>query len=432
MMGATAAAPGASRRPTKIPWWSVLLMIVVFYPPTLKPFAWLPGPAPWERDIAESVAEGSAMRQIQMTLLGLVAIGLLAFRRTDRSARVAPNIIGWLLVVLAMLILASVLWSDEPALSFRRLVALGMVGLAAFAYRRMPGEEFLRLVFFTTLAALAFGLAREVVRGTFTPWDPNYRFKGTLPHPNVQGWTCALAVLSGLSLVHSLRRSRLAAALVFPLACLLLTRSRTSLAAFLGAALFYAFLSLLRTRPIALIGSLCLAAMVVASVVWIGQRSPVAEEAIQLGRQDSDLATLQGRTEVWEEVLLFARERPWLGYGYDVFWSRDRIEDFSRIFRWAPSNAHSLYLDILLGIGGVGLVIFVCLLGIGIGRASRVAFKSGNTADLFTATLLAFCALHGFLETTLIGPCFLTFLYMTALVRLGFPSSAPVRRFHAG
>ena len=428
MTGETAAAPGARRRPTKVPWWSVLLMIVVFYPPMLKPFALLTGQAPWEREFTESVAEGSAMRQLQITLLGVVGIGLLVSRRRDAYSWVPPNILGGLSVVLAALILVSIVWSDEPLLSTRRLVALAMLGLAALAYRRMPGEEFLRLVFFTTLAALAFGLARELVRGTFHPWDPSYRFKGTLPHPNVQGWTCALAVLSGLSIVHGLRRWRWAVALLLPLACLLLTRSRTSLAAFLGAAFFYTFLSMLRTRRAAFAASLCLAGTALVSMVWIEQASSVAEDAIKLGRQDSDLATFQGRTELWQEVLVFARARPWFGYGYDVFWSRDRIEDFSRVFGWAPSNAHSLYLDMLLGIGGVGLAIFVCLLAAGIGRASSAAFHSRNVTDLFIATLLVFCVLHGFLETTLVGPSFLTFLFMTAVARLGFPAQVWNRR----
>ena len=78
-----------------------------------------------------------------------------------------------------------------------------------------------------------------------------------------------------------------------------------------------------------------------------------------------------------------------------------------------------------LGLGGIGLFIFVCILWVGIRRASRVAVESGNTADLFTATLLVFCALHGFLETTIVGPSFLTLLYMIAVVRLGFPAGAP-------
>ena len=431
MMGGTAAAPEASRRPTKIPWWSVLLMIVVFYPPMLKPFAWLTGQAPWEPGI-DHVTEGSAMRQLQFTLLGLVALFRLAFRRTGQSVRVPPNILGWLFASFAVLMVSSVLWSDERMLTVRRVVALAMLGLAAFAYRSMPGERYLRLVFFTALAAMVFGLAREGARGTFQPWDSDYRFRGTLPHANMLGWTCALAFLSGLSIVHALRRWKLALGLVFPLACLFLTRSRTSVAALIGAVLFYAFLSLLRTRPVVLLASLCLAATAALSVIWIGQASTGVEEAIKLGREDSELATFQGRTEVWKEALIYVRARPWFGYGHDSFWSAQRIQEFTAALGWRIPNAHSNYLDMLLSLGIIGLVVFVCLLGIGIARASTIAIGSGSPTDLFTATLLVFCALHGFLETTLVAPCFLTFLYMTAVVRLGFPADAPVGGIRAG
>jgi len=426
MIGETAAASGAGRRSTGIPWWSVLLMIVVFYPPVLKPFAWLTGQAPWERGLTENVTEGSAMRQVQLALLGLVAIGRLGFRRKDQPVRAGPNVLGWLLIAFAALALASVLWSDERMLSVRRLVALAMVGLAAFAFRRMPGEEFLRLVFFTTFAALAFGLAREVAAGRFQPWDPTYRFQGMYSNANTFGWTCVLVLLSGFPLVRGLRRWWPRVVLVIPLACLLLTRSRTALAAFLGAALFYAFLSLLRTRPAAFVASLFLAATATVSVLWIGQTSSWLEDSIKLGRQESGMATFQGRTYIWEEARVFVRARPWLGYGYDVFWSADRMEEFARILGWRNQNGHSNYVDVLLGLGYIGLFAFVSLLGIGIWRACRVAVGSGNPADLFTATLLVFCALHGFLETTLVSPCFLTLLYMTAVVRLGFPADPPV------
>jgi O-antigen ligase len=407
-------------------------MIMVFYPPLNRPFAWLSGQKTWERSLTESVTEGNARRQILFTLLGLVAVGRLAFRRKTPPDRVVPNLLGWLFTLFAILTLASALWSDEPMLTVRRLVALAIVGLAAFAYRRDSGDAFLRLVFFTTLAALVYGLVREVARGTFHPWDPDYRFMGTLLSPNMQGWTCALAVLSGLALVHGLRRWRLAAALVIPLACLVLTRSRTSLAALFGATLFYAFLFLLRKLPSVLVASLCLAATAVVSVVWIGQTSPRAEDAFTLGRQGTDLATLQGRTEVWEKALVYVRARPWLGYGHDSFWSMKQIEDFSADLRWTVPNAHSNYLDVLLGLGVIGLFVFVGVLGVGTWRASRVAVGSGKAADLFIAALLAFCVIHGFLETTLVVPCFLTFLCMTAVVRLGFPGDAQVRTMSAG
>jgi exopolysaccharide production protein ExoQ len=420
----------ARRRRTPVPWWSVLLMIVVFYPPAVRPFAWLTGQASWKMDLTETVAEGSAARQLQFTLLGLVAFAQLAFRREERSAPLRPNLLGWVAVVLAGLTAASLIWSDDPGLSVRRLVALGTLGLAALALRRMPGAVLLQLVFYTTLAGLTFGLAKEMAHGSFRPWDPTYRFSGTLSTPNVQGWNCALSFLAGLAIVHSRRRWKAALMLALPSACLLLTRSRTSIAALIGAALFYTFLSLLRQRRVVLVASLCLAATAGVSLIWIGQSSPMLENAVKRDRHDTGLATLQGRTDVWQDAFPYVHARPWLGYGYDVFWTPDRIEEFATNLGWRNQNGHSDYLDILLGLGYIGLCVFVCLLAMGIIRACRAAIESGSTTDLFFSALLVFCALHGLLETTLVGPSFLTLIYMTAIVRFGFsakrsPESRP-------
>lgn len=428
MMGERSSAPPATRRAPIVPWWSVVLMVIVFCPPMQRPFAFLSGEAsPWNRDFVEVVAEGGPMRKFQLALLGLVGLGLLVFRRTGKPGQVAPNALGWLFGAFAGLALASVMWSGEPALTFRRIIAITMVVLAAFAYRKMSGDEALRLVFFTTLAGLLFGFSREALLGRFRPWDPTYRFTGTLPHPNLQGLNCALVVLSGLAMVHAARRWKLALALIGPFAFLLLTRSRTSLAALLGAAVFYALLALLRGRPLALAASLCLAATMTVSAVWIGQSTRLLDSAIRLGRTEASLSTFEGRTDIWQEARAYIRARPWLGYGYDSFWSPKRIEEISESLGWTVPNAHSDYLDVLLGLGGIGLAVFVSVLGTGIQRASSAAARSRNAYDLFTAALLAFCILHGILETTIVGPSFLTLLYMIAVTRLGFPDRAPAR-----
>jgi exopolysaccharide production protein ExoQ len=404
-------------------------MVIVFYPPMRRPFAILTGEsAPWNKGFTETVAQGGPERELQLGLLGVVGIALIVARRKRRPVPIAPNGLGWLCGLFAGLAVASVLWSDDTAFTLRRVVAIAMVALAAFAYRRMAAEEVLRLVFCTTLAGIGFGLLKELAHGAFRPWDPTYRFTGTLPHPNLQGLNCALALLSGLALANAVRRWKLALVLAFPFACLLLTRSRTSLAAFFGAALFYVFLSMLRGRPLALAASLGLAATVTVSIVWVGQSSPLLEDTIKLGREHSGLSTFEGRTNIWQEAGPYIGARPWLGYGYDSFWSPDTIEDFSSALHWTIPNAHSDYLDMLLGLGGVGLCAFVLILGIGIWRASNLAVRSRHPFDLFSATLLVFCALHGFLETVIVGPAFLTFLYMTTVARLGFPDRAPVRR----
>jgi exopolysaccharide production protein ExoQ len=306
-----------------------------------------------------------------------------------------------------------------------------MVALGAFACSRMSAEQILRLTFVTTLGYVAVGLATEGVLGTFRPWEPGYRFAGTL-HPNIQGMNCALVLLSGVSLAHASPRWRPALTVVLPLALilLLLTRSRTSLAALLLALLFYALLSPLRRRRLLLAASLCLAGSFFSFAGLVGQGSAALRETIQLGRVDSDPRTLTGRTEVWRECLTYARERPWLGYGYDGFWFPGRIEEVSEAVRWPITHGHSAYVEVLLGLGCIGLAAFVCILAMGMWRASRIALETRSTAELFAPALLVFCAVQGLLEPTIVTASFLTFFYLTILARLGFREGPKVCRVY--
>jgi len=426
MTGMPLASEGA-RRPATTPWGAVLLVAVVFLIVEHSIFASAStGPLASMQDYSATVTAGSGVRPVALIILALGAIGSIPHRNRRGLVRAAPNVLGWLMVGFALLALASALWSDNRMFTIRRLAAMATVAVAAVAYRRMPGDSFLRLVFLVTLGYLAAGLAREAMLGTFHPWNPGYRFSGTLS-PNIQGVNCALLFFSGLSLARARGRRRLALAFVLLLAlfCLFLARSRTALGALVVAASFYAFLSLVRARPLLLWASLCLAASVAALAILVGQGSTALPEALELGRVDSDPATLTGRTQLWEECLSYARAKPWFGYGYDGFWFPDRIMEVSKAVRWPIRHAHSVYLEVMLGLGGFGLFTYVSIFALGIWRAAKVAFATGNAADLFVAALLVYCAVQGLLEPTVVTLSLLSFLCMTALARLGFPTHLP-------
>ena len=59
-------------------------------------------------------------------------------------------------------------------------------------------------------------------------------------------------------------------------------------------------------------------------IVW-SERSDF-RELLLLGRAE-DAETLSGRSLIWPEVLSFAKERLWFGYGYESFWTAGRIDE---------------------------------------------------------------------------------------------------------
>ena len=102
-------------------------------------------------------------------------------------------------------------------------------------------------------------------------------------------------------------------------------------------------------------------------------------------------STLTGRIPLWIVVTNQIVERPFLGYGYNAFWDSStysaRIDD---IFGWDAPNAHNGYLEVLLGIGLLGLILFLVgfikILMVSIKRH----FSKRNPETLFAIMFLIF------------------------------------------
>ncbi len=71
--------------------------------------------------------------------------------------------------------------------------------------------------------------------------------------------------------------------------------------------------------------------------------------------------TLSSRTEIWKQVWEAIQLKPWLGYGSAAFW--DGLQGSSKYVELAVKSkvayAHNGFLDILLGIGFIGLGLFL-------------------------------------------------------------------------
>ena len=85
---------------------------------------------------------------------------------------------------------------------------------------------------------------------------------------------------------------------------------------------------------------------------------------LAVGWQDALLAlgrdpTFTNRTRIWQLALEYIDRRPWFGYGFGAFW-REQSEDaqvFWVALGFKTPHAHNSWLEIVLGIGMVGLGI---------------------------------------------------------------------------
>ena len=310
---------------------------------------------------ALSLGSVSRLLTSQLAYGALAAIGLLhvlTYLRFYLRVRISLTEVAYLVVCVA-----SIFWSVNRSTTIARMPSLVSFVLLALLVGPALGlaglcEVFTKVTRFFVAVALLAGYA-------FPDWakDPGI--------PGETGWASIVASKNYLGLLGVLcfasailaptaRRRVLWAALSVLL--VLNSRSATSLALVfvtLGSAGFSLavrqFNSKRKQRFIiafltAVAGAFALSVVLDASFA-----------AGLLGRD----GTLTGRTAIWDFVWRRIKERPWLGHGYQAYWNVENEFTISikRTVGFPVTSAHQGLLDVLLGVGIVGLIITLVMLG---------------------------------------------------------------------
>jgi len=317
---------------------------------------------------------------------------------------------GWI-IALCGLALASAKWSHDMGFTARRGILLSaMTMLAIYIGSCFDWDELLALFGWMSVVVVAgsafmaifvpyYGISHDIHMGAV---------KGLFPHKNIMGRQMVFAILTlwlgkPKELPDWLRRSALAGA------CLLLVLSNavTSMGAMLVCVAMYPILHLIRLPrrqtlplwvPLAPVFSIC--------GYFVMANYDVALQA--MGRS----STLTGRTAIWNMVLGAIRRRPWLGYGYDVFWNRytPDLAPVIDFLQFRPLHAHNGYLDLLLALGRVGMFLFIAGFITNLWRAGRLFLANEVRGAKWPLFVLLFFAVFNFGESAILRP--FTFLWI--------------------
>jgi exopolysaccharide production protein ExoQ len=366
---------------------------------------------------------GSLHRQIAGVVLGL--LGLWALLSPRPGAQLRPRgAIGWLSLAYVAVFVLSVGWADDPHLTGRRVISfVMMVTAVAGLVRLLPPQALVSFALLGTGAYVLIAVVAELATGSFRPGSEFYRFSGVF-HPNTLGAYCAfLAMAAVCSDRLRERRWLFVAVLGIAMTVLLLTRSRSGLVGLLLAlAARWGALASLSRKLVAVLASawIACAAFFVAGDAVV----PAAAEVVLMSRADSRLETLSGRTDLWDELVHYAEDRPVLGYGLGGFWDARRVKQISLTQRWAVAEAHSTYIELLLDFGLVGLGIYVAVLAGGLRRSRRQLRATGEGTYGFMLCVLVYFLVVGALETLQPAPSFLSFLFSWSIAVLAFREPA--------
>lgn len=361
--------------------------------------------------VVANYVEGNALTQALLFTVYLVSAVLL-LTHPARLLRLAAT--AKLLPVLLLLATVSIVWSDTPDISLRRIVALlGSATFGLYLATRYPRVALLRVLLSVSVIAIAFSLAVCVALPAYGI-DETGAWQGVFDHKNHLGQFMALAAAAWLLHAVSFRRSRIFA---LPLAIVsgalvVFSKSATGivLLAVLLASLAMIWLWRLDSR---------VTAPIVAVILGIGvyggvkvAESPDGFLAL-LGKNE----TLTGRTELWDLVWQAIGARPWLGYGYGGFWLGFDGPSAPIWFAvgWNPPTAHNGFLDLLLDLGVVGLAVFALTLLVNLRRAALLVRREPGFDAALPLLFLVFLVVSNLTESYLVTYNTLSWVWYVAI-----------------
>ena len=332
-----------------------------------------------------------------MIAASLTLIGV-SYRRSKRGLAVGAILalsgVGFLCL--------SAIWSLNPPTTFRvatiyLYVILGAIGIA----RTMEADEFMHLLSwgcFLSATASIFLLIASPGNAHMNNGD----FIGIFPHKNFLGQvmaTGALATLHGIRVARRRYLGKLCMLFLF----LGMAYASKSTGALMAALLFCGisgFGSLWRKGGAVRLTGVILAVFLSPAVI-LAVAAP--DTLLELIGKDP---TLTGRTELWAYVIQDIRMKPWLGWGYYVFWqpTNPAALEISDALRWSVPNAHNGLLEFLLDVGVLGTALFAFILI----RITVLAVRCLRTTERALAiSTISCCAgilLVGLSETVLLNP----------------------------
>jgi exopolysaccharide production protein ExoQ len=327
---------------------------------------------------------------------------------------------GWIVALIAYCFI-SIVWSDYPFITFKRVTKMLIHPIMALIVLTEPDfkEALIRLMkrcaYVVVPVSILWIRYYPQLAVSYDEWSGMQTIQGIAFGKNGLGTDCL--ILGFFFFWHLLqtwrternthRRNELWLIAGFSIGILYLLRlahSATSTICLFVAMLIVVFVGI---RPIIkqFIGTYVLTALVllVAAQLAFGISGRLSES---LGRG----STLTGRTDLWAHCLE-VQSSPILGEGFESFWFPERREKIAAFYhKWEPGGSHNSYLDTYLDLGLIGLSILIGLLIVTFRKTRLDLFRNFEWGRYRLAFFVA-AVLRGWTESTFTAGSALWFVF---------------------
>lgn len=298
------------------------------------------------------------------TLLMVVGLGTLLLTPRERLGRLpivwsAMAFIGWNI--------ASLAWSELPGVT-TDLITIQLLPLVVASLvvgtipPRVAVKTLVTLVVLVALWTLIVSLILPAARSAIISAGPDGNqpgFRGTFSHKNDMGIFAVYALCLILPFFRTeARRWVIALCVVLVIS----TRSATAASGLMAVGFAWFWIAAIdsqkSSRERQFLGVVSITSAFAGILLAVGAMPAL------LGLYQKDL-TFSGRTFIWTESLVSVARQPIQGYGYGGVWWDGRspvTEDLQQRIGFGAAHAHNGAIEVLLTVGVVGLVLFLCLL----------------------------------------------------------------------
>lgn len=326
-------------------------------------------------------------------LFGLAG-GLVVAATITRRTHFWAVLVDPLFALLAAYICVNIFLSVDFSASLRRFVLFGVVFVIASLICLLPRDrdEFARLIVGASLVVVGLSYVGVLLMPELSVHQATDLvearlagdWRGVFGHKNLAGGVFSAMVFIGIFAVRA----------GLPVAGLSLAILSGIFVVMSGAksSIILIVLTLMASGASARVTSAFWRAVIVflplAGLTTLGIGSVISPAVGSIVASLPFDASFTGRSDIWAFALEKFAERPWVGHGFQSFWSLEStkfgIEDSEQ---WAGSaaNGHNSFLDTALNLGFVGLALTVLVVVVRPFRDDLRARRNG--ADPATTTL---------------------------------------------
>jgi exopolysaccharide production protein ExoQ len=370
---------------------------------------------------------GLGLNAVEFAIQGALYAVVFCFIAMDWKAVLRGALNAKWILALVTVAIVSASWSQDPLITLRRaavLFATTLFGIYLATRFDVPNQ--LRLFAWT----YGFVICASFLCAIFLPQygiDHSIHigdWQGAFYQKNMLARAMVIATLVFLSVRFKSFSMVRWMGIAGSLALLFLSRSATGVLVLFVILSTWPIYKLFRTKFSFGIPVLAgVATIVCASAVYAYQSMPTLLEL--MNRNEG----LTGRTELWQAVWLSISRQPWLGYGFDAFWQNMRGESANVLLAvgWAPAYAHNGFLDVILGLGFLGLTVFAIGYAIFWRRAFTFVRQYPGPAGLWPCMFLAFMLFYNLTEGPVISQNNITWVLYVA-VAVSLSNHLPAKR----